>query len=62
MFRSEDLVESEQARLLDSPVRRGVAEGCCCCQGSPEGRKARARRGRKETGRARRCDGRKETG
>lgn len=47
--------------LLDSPVRRGVAEGCCC-QGSPEGRTGRVRRGRKETGRARRCDGRKVTG
>lgn len=47
---------------LDSPVRRDVAEGCCCCEGTRGERKGRGRRGRKETGRGRRHGGRRVTG
>lgn len=44
------------------PVRRDVAEGCCCCGGTPGERKGRGRRGRKEMGRGRRHGGRRVTG
>lgn len=59
-----DLWYLQTCKHLDSPVRRDVAEGCCCCKGTPGGRKGRARRGRKETGRGRgrRHGGRRVTG
>lgn len=44
----------------DSPVRRDVAEGCCCCAKTPEVRKGT--RGRRGRGRGRRRGGRKGTG
>lgn len=40
-------------KIFFSPVRRDVAEGCCCCEGTPGVRKGRGRRERKETGRGR---------
>lgn len=49
-------------KCLDSPVRRDVAEGCCCCEGTPEVRKGRGRKARKGTGTGRRCGGRMGTG
>ena len=47
---------------LDSPARRGVAEGSCCCEGTPWGRRGRGRRVRRETGRGRRRGGTRVTG
>lgn len=44
------------------PARRDVAEGFCCYEGTPGGRKGRGRKGRKETGRGRRHGGRRVTG
>lgn len=68
-FQSEDKMDNLVVKLrpphLDDelvPVRRDVAEGCCCCEETPGEKKERGRKGRKEMGRGRRHGGRRVTG